>query len=260
MSHTEIFGLDQWVSTRGLAHLTPIVKDSRETFAWTATDEGGDLFLKLYPQELQMRAATEIAIAGSGLHHAIVGLRETVHCREGTLLVYDRVSGDCLGPMETRARFQALPLDERITAVSDVCGALAAVTEAGFMIVDWYEGNMIYDFSAKRIWLFDWELCRECNGFTLEMDSNYGSSRLMAPEEFVRGSWLDQRTLVFNLGRYALLTLPELADTLAPILARATYPARSGRYESVREFTEAFAAALTDSQIYFQRSEAIAHG
>jgi len=97
------------------------------------------------------------------------------------------------------------------------------------MIVDWYEGNMIYDFADKHIWLFDWELCRRGQGFTLDMDSNYGSSRLMAPEEFIRGSWLDLQTLVFNLGRYALLTLPELAEQTAPILARATYPARSRR-------------------------------
>jgi serine/threonine-protein kinase len=103
---------------------------------------------------------------------------------------------------------------------------------------------MIYDFAQQRIWLFDWELCRKGDGFTLEMDSNYGSSRLMAPEEFIRGSWLDQQTIVFNLGRYALLTLPELADTLAPVLARATYPARSRRYSSVREFTQAFSKAI----------------
>ena len=95
---------------------------------------------------------------------------------------------------------------------------------------------MIYDFTAQCIHLFDWELCRPGNGFVLEMDSNYGSSRLMAPEEFVRGSWLDQRTLVFNLGRYALTTLPELADPLAPVLARATYPARSKRYATLSEF------------------------
>jgi len=80
------------------------------------------------------------------------------------------------------------------------------------------------------------------------MDSNYGSSRLMAPEEFLRGSWLDQRTLVFNLGRYALLALPELAEPLAPILARATYPARAERYASLREFTRALATALVSTR------------
>jgi len=236
--------LMQWFELHGLENAQPITKDSAETSAWFATLSGRDFFLKFYPHELaEPRAATEIAIAGANLHPAIVPLHQIVQCREGTLLLYDRVRGENLGPMENRRRFQALPLAERLMAVATILAALTAICDAEFMIVDWYEGNMIYDFSQRRIWLFDWDLCRKGNSFTLEMDSNYGSSRLMAPEEFIRGSRLDQRTLVFNLGRYALLTLPELAETLAPILARATYPAPAGRYQSLREFTQAFVNA-----------------
>jgi serine/threonine-protein kinase len=227
--------------------VTEITKQSPETRAWFAVHAGREIFLKFYPHEfVESRAAIETAIAGGRLHPAIIPLRETVPCLEGVLLIYNRVSGENLGPMDVRGRFQALPLTERIVAVSTVFYALTAICEAGFMIVDWYEGNMIYDFSEMRIWLFDWELCRKGEGFTLEMDSNYGSSRLMAPEEFVRGSWLDQQTIVFNLGRYGLITLPELADTLAPVLGRATYPARAGRYSRVREFTQAFTQALAE--------------
>ena len=238
--------LMQWFEMHKLENLTQITKESPDTCAWFGSTLGHDLFIKLYPHQYsEPRAAIEIAIAGANLHSAIVPLRQIVPCREGTLLLYDCVSGENLGPMENRRRFQALPLAERIAAVSAIFAALTAISEAGFMIVDWYEGNMIYDFSQKRIWLFDWELCRKGDGFRLDMDSNYGSSRLMAPEEFIRGSWLDQQTIVFNLGRYALLTLPELADSVAPILARATYPTRSGRYPSIREFTQEFAKVVS---------------
>ncbi len=241
---SEAPSLARWFEAQNLQNVTPITKDSPETSAWFASAAGQEMFLKLYPPEFEAtRAATEIAIAGGSLHPAIIPLRQTVSCQEGTLLLYDRVEGENLGPMATRGRFQALPLSERMDTAAAIIEALAAISDAGFMIVDWYEGNMLYNFDLKRIWLFDWELCRKGEGFTLEMDANYGSSRLMAPEEFLRGSWLDQRTIVFNLGRYVLLTLPELADTLAPLLARATYPARSERYASVREFTDAFARA-----------------
>ena len=225
--------------------MTPIRKESPETSAWFASTGEHDLFCKLYPHEYaETRAAIEIAIAGANLHPAIVPLRQIAACPEGILLLYDRVAGENLGPIEARGRFQALLLDERIRAVSAIFAALTAISQAGFMLVDWYEGNMIYDFAQKHIWLFDWELCRRGDGFTLDMDANYGSARLMAPEEFIRGSWLNQQTLVFNLGRYALLTLPELAEWAAPILARATYPARCGRYQSIREFTQAFTEVL----------------
>jgi serine/threonine protein kinase, bacterial len=232
-------------ATYRLINVTPIRKESPEASAWFASTGEHDLFCKLYPHEYaETRAAIEIAIAGANLHPAIVPLRQIAACPEGMLLLYDRVAGENLGPIEARGRFQALLLDERIRAVSAIFAALTAISEAGFMLVDWYEGNMIYDFAQKYIWLFDWELCRRGAGFTLDMNSNYGSSRLMAPEEFIRGSWLDQQTLVFNLGRYALLTLPELAERAAPILARATYPARSGRYQSIQEFTQAFTEVI----------------
>lgn len=235
----------EWCEIEGIQEIQPITKDSAESSAWFAVSSGHPLFLKLYPWEADpARAAVETEIAGSGLHPSIVPLRRKVTCDEGVLLVFDRVSGENLGPAETRQRFQALPLAERSAAVTTVFAALAAICEAGFMIVDWYEGNMIYDFDAQRLWLFDWELCRRGDGFTLERDSNYGSSRLMAPEEFLRGRWLDQRTLVYNLGRYALLTLPELAEPLAPVLARATSPARTERYPSIREWNAAFRASL----------------
>jgi serine/threonine-protein kinase len=242
---SQILSLVQFFETCRFINVTQVNKESSETSAWFVSSEDGDRFCKLYPhQYAQTRAATEVTIAGANLHPAIVPLRRIVSCQEGILLLYDRVSGENLGPMAPRERFQALPLAERIVAVSAIFSALTAINEAGFMIVDWYEGNMIYDFGLKHIWLFDWELCRKREGFTLEMDSNYGSSRLMAPEEFIRGSWLDQQTLVFNLGRYALFTLPELAERAAPILARATYPARSGRYRSLRELTQAFTEVI----------------
>lgn len=236
----------EWLATYGFTHVTPIPKESPETQAWRATVDGHQRFCKLFPHALiDPRAASEIAIAGAQLHPAIVPLRQVVPCSEGRLLIYDHINGENLGPMDQRARFQALPLAERIRAVATIFAALTAICAAGFMLVDWYEGNMIYDFAQHHIWLFDWELCRRGTGFPLAMHANYGSSRLMAPEEFVRGSWLDHQTIVFNLGRYALLTLPELAEAAAPILARATYPARSGRYASVAAFTHAFSQVLT---------------
>lgn len=226
----------QWLEAHCSGVPEEIAKETDTTRAWFARVDGRDSFVKAFPRELDHSwVKVERAIAGQALHPAIVPLRKAVTCVDGTLLVYDRVAGENLGPSATRDRFMARAIEERGEAVIATAEALAAICEAGFMVVDWYEGNMLYDFEGKRVWLFDWELCREGGAFVFEMASNYGSSRLMAPEEFVRGSVLDEVTLVFNVGRFALLYLPELADTLAPVLAKATYPSRKGRYRRVRE-------------------------
>jgi serine/threonine-protein kinase len=219
-----------------------VEKANAETRAWLAESDGADWFVKFVPSELiEGRAQVEIAISGAGLHPAIVPLRQVVHVRDGVLLIYDRVRGESLGSPEARAQFYALPLSERVSALITLFNALAAVTEAGWVLVDFYEGNVMYDYDARRVYVFDWDLCRKGDGFTLEMERNYGSSRLMPPEEFQKGAWIDGQSNVFTLGRVAMLTLGDNAGPFTPILARATAPNRLHRYETVADFTRDFA-------------------
>jgi len=234
-----------WLAAHCADEPQELVKDTDITHAWFGMLDGRAAFVKWYPNELRGSwAKTEAAIAASNLHPAIVSLQQTVSCVDGVLLIYERVCGENLASQEARRRFSALPTAKRAAVVVTASEALAAISDAGFVVVDWYEGNRIYDFDTEHLWLFDWELCREAGFFLLDRDSNYWTSKLMAPEEFVRGSRIDQQTLVFNLGRYALLTLPELADALADILARATHPARAGRYTTVRDYVAALRKAL----------------
>jgi len=230
---------EEWLAKESEGEFEAIAKQGTETKAWFAKVAGADTFAKRYPAHLlDTWASVERDISGGGFHPAIVPLRSVIKCSDGDLYLYDRVRGENLGGQEERKRFSALPTEDRLRVSIAICEALAAICEAGFTVVDWYEGNMIYDFEGRQIWLFDWELCRRGASFILEMDSNYGSSRLMAPEEFVRGSRIDEQTLVFNLGRFVLLNVPELAEPLAEVLSCATYPSRQGRYETVRAFVQ----------------------
>ena len=79
-----------------------------------------------------------------------------------------------------------------------------------------------------------------------------GSRRLMAPEEFQRGAWIDQVTNVYTLGRTALLLLGDGmasfggwkgTEEMKEVLQRATDSDRAGRYPSVRAFVDAWRAA-----------------
>jgi len=229
-----------WLRLHSTPEPVEIQKATKETRAWFVVIEGTPYFAKWYPNELlDTWVAMEIKIAGPPLHPRIVPLRKAKRCRDGIVLLYDRISAEDLSSQDNRKKFAALPVWPRAKACLDVIAALGAICDAGFSVVDWYEGNMIYDFEAEQMWLFDWELCHPVSAYTLEMDSNYGSSRLMAPEEFIRGSLIDESTLVYNLGRFATLTLPEYAENLAEVLSKATYPARDHRYQTVKDFRTA---------------------
>ena len=237
---------EQWLSSNSQTAPQPVSKQTVETKAWFVCIQGVEHFAKSYPELLANTwALVEQAIAGSGLHPSIVPLRRVIYCSDGVVHLYDRITGENLSDSHARQKYASLPVQVRINTVLTICDALASVCDHGFSIVDWYEGNMIFDFETEQIWLFDWELSRTGPGFELEMQSNYGSSRLMAPEEFVRGSSIDQQSLVFNLGRFTLLNVPELADELAEEIATATYPAKYKRFETVRGFSDAIKARLT---------------
>jgi serine/threonine protein kinase, bacterial len=224
-----------WLAAN-LPDARPFEKSDSATLAWRTPA----LFIKFFPYAVQERAAAEAEIASAGLHENIIPSLLMSGVDDGVILIYPFVSGETLGTPEAREKFYALPAPERRAALGVILSALATVTAAGWTLVDFYEGNLIYDYENKKPWLFDWDLCVKAEGFTLTKDRNWGSSRLMAPEEFVRGSRLDSQTNVFNLGRLATLVLgTDATEREQAILARATSPAQSTRHGSVAAFVAA---------------------
>jgi hypothetical protein len=71
------------------------------------------------------------------------------------------------------------------------------------------DGCLLYNFTTHRLSIMDLDNYH-LGPFRTEMGLMFGSTRLMAPEEFVKGAMIDQRTSVFTLGR-AVLVLRGLA-------------------------------------------------
>ena len=124
--------------------------------------------------------------------------------------------------------------------------------EQGFVAVDFYDGCMIYDFDRHRLHLCDFDHYLK-GAFTLEMDRLFGSSRFMAPEEFVRGSRIDHRTNVYTMGAAAFVFLADgsrdeadwrASRALYEVAMKAASPHRAERYDSVRNFYRAWTHAL----------------
>jgi serine/threonine-protein kinase len=229
-----------------------IRKESEESRAWFVFAEGRPCFAKwVEAARYESRLAKDAAICAVQLHPAIVRLLNRIETADGMLLLFERVAGENLGESADRRRFFALPLAKKLTALRAIFQALAAIVAQGWILVDFYDGNVLYDFATDSVNLFDFELFERGNGFALQLDRNYGSSRLMAPEEFVRGAWIDEASNVFTLGRYAIGALSrrmeaawqtefEGSAALAEVLARATHENRSERYPTVQAFVNAF--------------------
>jgi serine/threonine-protein kinase len=205
-------------------------------------------------------------------HPALPHLHNVITTPDGLALVYDWVPGLVLRdvtplsaaerrastpaerrthPDSTLARFLALPTAQILAALDTIYEAHLLLADLGFIAVDFYDGCILYDFAAQRVYLGDLDEYRP-GPFVLEEERLPGSSRYMAPEEFRRGATMDQVTNVFALGRAACELLgdgthaPEGwrgTEALRLVAVRATAPRREERYPSVCAFVQAWQLA-----------------
>lgn len=189
-------------------------------------------------------------------HPVLPRLHNSFRTPHGLALVYEWVPGEVLNdprftreqrwcdPAHPHVRFRSLPVGEILDVLGSIFDAHILLADSGFVASDFYDGCIIYDFSGRRVFLCDLDEYRH-GPFILDMDRNYGSARFMAPEEFQRGSTIDQITNVFNLGRAATVLLGDGTDSmdawrgsnaLREVVVRATSVERSQRHQSIGEF------------------------
>ncbi len=211
-----------------------------------------------YAQEGRAVAGLRRAVAVNRAvrHQALPSLRNVIECPAGPVLVYDWVAGEPLRHDDVRRRFAAVPLAQAAGAVTTLLDLHERIAEAGFVAVDLYDGCLLYDFAAARLWVCDLDEYRP-GPFELQIDRLPGSTRSMAPEEWVRGSLIDEVTNVYVLGRLAAILLGDRAGraecfrggpALWSVVERAIRPDRARRFVSVREFVNAWHGAWEYSQ------------
>lgn len=154
--------------------------------------------------------------------------------RNGTVLNHATIAGSNRSALE---RFHQLPVQVIENAIATVLDAHLEIARRGLVAVDFYDGCLLYDFDRDEMWLIDLDEYRP-GPFVVNVDRLPGSTRYMAPEEFVRGAVIDERTTVFGLGRMIqhLLTSHEGwrgTPRQRAVAVRATDPDPVSRYETV---------------------------
>ena len=188
-----------------------------------------------------------ITFHASVRHSAIVHPLDVVDAPDEMTLVYPWCEGEVLNQATTRGsdrsaleRFRRLPVDDVTVAIDTVLTAHESVAAAGFVSVDLYDGCFLYDFDAHDMRLIDLDEYRP-GPFRVEGERLPGSRRYMAPEEFRRGAVVDERTMVFHLGR----TIAELleGEQQRLVVERATRAAPGARFPTVGALVNAWRRA-----------------
>ncbi|CAN5404480.1 hypothetical protein BH09ACT12_BH09ACT12_30200 [soil metagenome] len=236
--------LEPWLDERGDVFAAIRGHDSGCT-SYGVEIEGRRWFVKTAPHHQRWQLDGALMVHRRVRHDAIVPLVADFAVADGHAVVYPWVAGENLrdglvpgSDVAALDRFRGLPDASSWAAYGELLAAHVAVARAGLVAVDLYSGSLVHDADASRLWIVDLDLYTP--PYRLEIDRQFGSTRLMPPEELTRGSWVDQPATVFTLARLAdhlgCVRTPGQAATVA----RATEPAPDDRYATVAAYADAW--------------------
>lgn len=175
---------------------------------------------------------------------------------------YYKAHPDVLSP---RKRFRLLPLPEKLKTAERILCFLERTAEKGYTAVDFYDGSLLYDFETEKLTVCDIDLFRHGPQINDQGEGWFGTKRLKAPEENETGALIDEVTNVFTAGALLMdlfstettekkrydkgMFIPDEkqyytgSDASYEVLMKAVSYERSERWQTIREFHEAWRAS-----------------
>lgn len=186
-------------------------------------------------------------------HPALVPLERVIEASDGVVAVYQWFEGELLrcpaerrdDPSQAYLRFRALPLPELVAALDTVIDLHVTLESNGWIAGDFYDGSLMYDFDTRQIKVIDLESYHR-GPYVNTVGRLPGSTRFMAPEEWIKGARITATTTVYNLGRMLEIFLAEHLPhpALETVQARATATDPVQRIPSVAALQHAWRSAL----------------
>ena len=146
-------------------------------------------------------------------HPNLVKIVEQFTYGEFYVVVFEWADGDCLfdhwnfqkyekdKTLKTpKEKFRELPVSKKLLMIDVLVSFLENVNRKGYVAVDFYDGSILYDFVTDRITICDIDLFQKAPVVNDKGADWYGTKRLKAPEEYRKGSIINEQTNIFTLG------------------------------------------------------------
>lgn len=99
-----------------------------------------------------------------------------------------------------KEKFRNLPVPKKLVMADVLFSFLQNVNKKGYVAIDFYDGSIMYDFETDKITICDIDFFRKAPVVNDRGKEWFGTKRLKSPEEYLRGSIIDQQTNIFTLG------------------------------------------------------------
>ena len=146
-------------------------------------------------------------------HPNLVKVIENYDYNQFYVVVFEWTEGECLFDhwnfekyqrdttiKSPKEKFKQLPVSKKLNTIDVLFSFLQNVNEKGYVAVDFYDGSIIYDFLTDKTTICDIDLFRKAPVINDRGSEWFGTKRLKAPEEYIKGSVIDAQTNIFTLG------------------------------------------------------------
>ena len=187
---------------------------------------------KVPPQQAITRLEQAAELYRNLAHPNLIPLLDARPVPQGFALLFPWVEGLCMGKQyPTREAFLSLPLSVRQRIFEEILDFHHLAGRLGYLAVDFYDASILYDPKKGKTLICDIDEYQQepyCN----PVGRMPGSTRFMAPEEFLTGEPIDQRTNVYRMGATAFALLGKNGSR-----QRRDWPLSSSRFQAARQAT-----------------------
>lgn len=146
-------------------------------------------------------------------HPNLIKIIEEYDYKQFYVVVFEWADGKCLFDhwnfeayqrdttiKSPKERFKELPVSKKLKAVEVLFSFLQNANKEGYVAVDFYDGSIMYDFLTDETTICDIDLFRKTPVVNDKGIDWFGTKRLKAPEEYIKGCTIDEQTNIFTLG------------------------------------------------------------
>lgn len=146
-------------------------------------------------------------------HPNLVKIIEEYEYEQFYVVIFEWTDGECLfdhwnfekykrdiSIKSPKEKFKELSVSKKLNTIDVLFSFLQNVNESGYVAVDFYDGSIMYDFSTNKTIICDIDFFKKAPVINDKGTEWFGTKRLKAPEEYNKGSIIDERTNIFTLG------------------------------------------------------------
>ena len=146
-------------------------------------------------------------------HPNLVKIIEDYEYGQFYVVVFEWTEGECLFDhwnfekyqrdtviQSPKEKFKQLSVSKKLSTIDVLFSFLQNVNKKGYVAVDFYDGSIMYDFSTDKTTICDIDFFKKAPVINDKGVEWFGTKRLKAPEEYIKGCAIDEQTNIFTLG------------------------------------------------------------